>query len=264
MSNSIDGRSVTSKLATILQAFGGVDAQTLSEIARAAQLPMSTAHRLTQELTTWGLLERTSDRSYRVGGALTAIAGRSREAPKPCEKGRRVISDLAAATRLTARLGVLSGHRLRYLEKTPDGRPTPARFEPKALPVHATAMGKVLLAFAPSAVFGAIVNGPLPRFTPSTLTSEIELRQAVSAIRLTQVATSHKEIGPNASALAVPVFAGGGVAVAALEVVTEDDVNQLGQARAAVVFAGRALSYELCAQGSGHPAGALGMRAWTG
>ena len=66
--NSTDpGRSVTSKVTAILMAFADGDVHTLTEIAAMANLPTSTAHRLASELVAWRLLERTEERSYRIG-----------------------------------------------------------------------------------------------------------------------------------------------------------------------------------------------------
>lgn len=42
-------------------------ALTLSEIARRAGMPLSTAHRLLQDLGAWGAVERGEDRQYRIG-----------------------------------------------------------------------------------------------------------------------------------------------------------------------------------------------------
>ncbi len=73
--NSTDpGRSVTSKVTAILLAFADGGVHTLTEIAAIANLPTSTAHRLASELVAWRLLERTEERSYRIGLPLRMIA----------------------------------------------------------------------------------------------------------------------------------------------------------------------------------------------
>ena len=53
------GRSVTSKITSILMTFTQGSVHSLTEIARLAGLPVSTTHRLTAELASWRLLERT-------------------------------------------------------------------------------------------------------------------------------------------------------------------------------------------------------------
>ena len=70
------GRLVTSKITSILMTFAEGSEHSLTEIARLAGLPISTAHRLTAELTCWRLLERTPDGRYRAGLPL-----RNQQAP---------------------------------------------------------------------------------------------------------------------------------------------------------------------------------------
>ena len=91
----------------------------LTEIARLAGLPISTAHRLTSELTSWRLLERTPDGLYRAGLPLRMMAGCPDRAPTLHERAPCVLEDLAAATRSRARVGVLQELEVAYIEKQP-------------------------------------------------------------------------------------------------------------------------------------------------
>src|SRR5690242_6544727 len=88
ISNSADGRSVTSKLAAILKTFSTGNVHSLSDIARSANLPVSTAHRLTAELAEWGFLERTDDKRYRVGTLVTNLGTRVWHEPNLQEHAR--------------------------------------------------------------------------------------------------------------------------------------------------------------------------------
>ena len=62
------------------------------------------------------------------------------------------------------------------------------------VPAHAAASGKALLAFSPPEVVDHVIAAGLPAFTPHTITSPDVLRQRLSVIRLTQVATSRERI----------------------------------------------------------------------
>jgi hypothetical protein len=73
--NSADaGRSVTSKVWAILMTFTEGSEHSLTEIARLAGLPISTAHRLTSELGSWRLLERTAARPARSPASSRSAA----------------------------------------------------------------------------------------------------------------------------------------------------------------------------------------------
>jgi DNA-binding IclR family transcriptional regulator len=66
---------VTDKVIAIMGAFTHSAELSNAEVARLANLPVSTAHRLLAELVVGGMLERTASRHYRVGPRIRAIAG---------------------------------------------------------------------------------------------------------------------------------------------------------------------------------------------
>ena len=245
--NSTDaGRSVTSKVIAILMTFRTGEAYSLTEIARLTGLPVSTAHRLALELVDWGMLQRTGEGQFRVGTQLRAIANQAGAAvPNLHERARRVMEDLAAASgRSVVRLGVLQDGEVRFLEKEPGDHPVPVAFGSATLPVHATALGRALLAFASAALVDAVIAHGLTRYTKFTITEPDELRHALSVIRLTRVATCRREYDAQYCTTAVPVFGLGGRVVAALELSLRDG-QDMRLVRAPLIVAGRALTREL-------------------
>ena len=74
------GQSVTSRVSAILLTFTDCDERSLTEIARLAGLPVSTAHRLAVELASRNLLERDDNGHYHVGLPLRGM-GLSEWAP---------------------------------------------------------------------------------------------------------------------------------------------------------------------------------------
>lgn len=247
MSNSADGRSVTSKLAAILRTFLTGSVHSVSDLARSADLPVSTAHRLATELAEWGFLERTDDRRYRVGPLFTDLGVRLLHEPSLWEHARRVLDDLSSATHVTVRLGVLEQLAVSYIEKQPHARAVPTSFEPLALPAHATAMGKALLAFSSPETVDAVIGNGLDRYTPFTIVVAAQLRRDLARIRMTQVATTRQELRLHTAAVAVPVVGGGSEVVAALELTTRGRGDELHLIQSAVIVAARSLSRELIA-----------------
>jgi len=245
--SSTDGRSVTGKLAAILRTFAAGNVHSLSDIARSAGLPVSTAHRLVAELTEWGFLERTDDKRYRVGALVMHLGTRVWHEPNLLEHAHQVLDDLSSATRATVRLGVLENGAVSYLEKRSDTPNAPLSFAAQALPAHATAMGKALLAFASRHVVDDVIDDGLERYTPFTIVSAQALRRALAIARMTRVATARQELRLRTAAVAVPVVVGGGAVVAALELTLGGAGHQLHLIQSAVVVAARALSRELTA-----------------
>jgi DNA-binding IclR family transcriptional regulator len=191
-------------------------------------------------------LERTDDRRYRVGALVMHLGTRVWHEPNLLEHAHRILDDLSSATRAVVRLGVLENRAVSYLEKRPETPDGPVPFATEALPAHATAMGKALLAFAGRRVLDDVISDGLEQYTPFTIVSPPLLRRAVAIARMTRVATARQELRLHTAAVAVPVVVGGAV-VAALELTVGGAGHQLHVIQSAVVVAARALSRELTA-----------------
>jgi DNA-binding IclR family transcriptional regulator len=237
------GRTVTSKVTAILMAFADGTDWSLSELARLTGIPLTTTHRLVTELVAAQLLER-APQGYRVGPALSRL--RTPDAaggPTVAQLAPAVLDDLVVATGRPVRLGVQRDLRVSYVEKA--GRTPATSFAAGAqLPLHASALGKVLLAFGPSAVARSLAANGLPRFTPRTLTRADQLLHALSVIRLTRIATCDGELVAGETTVAAPVAGPGGRVVAALEAVVPD-LTTVDSVRQLLTVSARSMSREL-------------------
>jgi DNA-binding IclR family transcriptional regulator len=239
------GRSVTSKITSILMTFTEGSEHSLTEIARLAGLPISTAHRLVSELASWRLLERTDDGLYRAGLPLRMMGAGTMCPPNLHERAPCVLEDLSRATRCRARLGVLQEHEVAYIEKQPGLRPVSPFMHAATLPAHPTALGRALLAFAPAGTVEMTIMRGLRPYTPYTVTAPDRFRRALAVTRLTRVAVTRFELEPATCGVAVPVFGPGGDVVAAIEVLVHDLSHELQPVMAALTVAARSLSREL-------------------
>jgi IclR family transcriptional regulator, acetate operon repressor len=251
-------RSVVSKVVAILRSFGSGGVLTVTEIAQVSDLPLSTAHRLVHELAAWGILHRGDDARYRVAPLSHT-----------CDCGERpwglravaapVVEDLSAVTGSDVRLGVLDGHRVRYAEKAHGRQPFSAFSDAATLPAHATAMGKVLLAFSPAGTVDDVIQHGLSSYTSATVANARWLRRTVKITRLRGMAIVRGELLPDHSAVAVPVFGKAGAVLAAMEIRLRDVAAELPCVLPALTVAARALSRELghdvpTAETARHPA----------
>ena len=146
-----DGRSVAEKLFAIADAFQGREELSLSEIAGRARLPLSTAHRLVAE---WVDVGRPRARRRRAlptrHEALAARRARSPPRGGCARAARPYLEDLLESTREHVHLAVRDGLGAIYLERLsgPDAVPVISDVGSR-LPLHATGVGLVLLAYAP-------------------------------------------------------------------------------------------------------------------
>lgn len=246
------GRSVTSKITAILMTFTESSEHSLTEIARLAGLPVSTAHRLTSELAARRLLERTGEGHYRAGLPLRTIGSTTVVPPSIAERAPYVLEDLTAVTRCRARLGVLRELEVAYIQKDPGPQPATCFSAAATLPLHATAVGRVLLAFSPPQTVEMTILRGLRQYTPHTVTAPARLRRTLGVTRLTRVAVAKWQLEAGVCGVAVPVFGTGGEVVAAIELATRDLGTDLQPMLGPLSIAARSLSRELVGA-SGRP-----------
>lgn len=265
------GRTVISKVGMMLLAISE-GCHRLTEIAARTGLPLSTVHRLATDLAAWRVLERDSDGRFRVGPVLRAtVPVDDDDVTDPWRPASvrdpavPVMEDLYRALRVRVRVGFLSQPtEVAYVQKDSLHRPVSRDCAAARLPVHATALGKALLAFSPPAVVSTALAHRFRGFTPFTLTKAEELNAALRTVRATRFAVSDRELDRDSCAVAVPVFGIDGHAVAAIELQAQDLARDVAAWRATLIVAAGSLSRELA---TGRPVAAVAHRRegeWAG
>jgi DNA-binding IclR family transcriptional regulator len=214
------GVSVTSRALTLLGAFDAHHVTlTLSELARRADLPPATAHRLVSELVAWGALVRNSSGCYEIGqriweiGLLAPVRSGLRQIAAP------FLQDVYKATSATVHFAVREGTKALYLDRISgsDSAPLVSRVGGR-LPLHTTGVGKVLLAYAPEDVQARVFAHLIPATSYSITHADI-LKEELKAVRKDGYAQTREEMSLNACSLAVPVRNYDADVVAALGIV---------------------------------------------
>ena len=241
-----DSRSVAEKLFAIADAFAGREDLSLSEIASRARLPLSTAHRLVGEWVEWGGLVRGDDGRYRVGMRLWRLGVRQPTAFRLRRIARPYLDDLLESTGEHVHLAVRDGLGAVYLERLSGAGAVDAISDVGSrLPLHATGVGLVLLAHAPTEVFDEVVASKPRKFLPNTLTEDRELRRRLAEIRSFGLSTSVEELTRGAFSVAAPVRDATGEVVAAVSIIAH--VERVGEPQFAlgVRMAARGISSAL-------------------
>ncbi|HVN11623.1 MAG TPA: IclR family transcriptional regulator [Kineosporiaceae bacterium] len=228
------GATVASRVLALLAAFDADHrALTLSELARRAGLPAPTAHRLVRELVAAGFLVRRTGGEYVVGrrvwdiGLLAPVQSGLRQLASP------FLHDLYGATLATVHLAVRDRTRALYVDRLAGSTSVPVVSQVGSrLPLHATGVGKVLLAYAPAEVQEAVLTD-LPRITPYTVTQPGILREQLRRVHRDGFAQTVEEMSLGACSVAVPVSTVAGRVVAALGIV----VPRIGRDRLRLVSA---------------------------
>jgi DNA-binding IclR family transcriptional regulator len=240
------GRSVVSKALSLLDAFAMDDPElSLNELARRTGLPLSTTYRLAGELVSWGGLERVAAGGYRVGLRLLEVGARAPRSAGLHEIVVPFMQDLFVATRENVHLAVLEGHEALYIERvTGLGSIRVKSRRWGRMPLHATGVGKVLLAYGDQGFIDRVLSDGLARYTAYTIVAPGHLRRNLAEIRRTGVAFAHEEMTVGRLSVAAPLFDVDGEVVAAMSIVvpTTVDPQRLAPAlRTAALCASRRL-----------------------
>ena len=231
----------------VLTALQGARRMSLSELATRLELAPSTTHVIVRTLVEHGMVvqERGSSR-YQLGPAVLRLGNVYLDTLELRSKTIPWAEDLARRTGLAVRTGVLLIDDVVIIHHEP--RPDGSRQMPEVgivIPVHASALGKAMLAFLPDDE-KRVLTGSLRSMTGSTLTTADELRQQLDEVRSTGISVEQDEAVIGESALASPVFDSSGDAVGAIGVVIPSG-GELArhEARDTVRETARALSREL-------------------
>jgi DNA-binding IclR family transcriptional regulator len=192
----------------------------VTELARSAGLPKSTAFRLLSILGQAGLVEREGTgyrlgrRLFELGALVTELKPQSlRDAALP------YLEDLYELSHETVHLGVLDGTEVLYLEKIHGHNPanSPSRVGGR-LPAHCVGLGKAMLAYSPAGTVRAVLDTGLPPLTPHSIVYPNLLLNALAGVRKQGVAFDIQEARLGLTCVAAPVLDPNGHAVAAVSI----------------------------------------------
>jgi len=192
----------------ILECFTtGEPEQTLKQLCEKTGLYKSRVHRLCRTLLDCGYLVRTSYSSYRLGPKLLVLGKVYERTNTLVSISRPIMSQLADSAGESAALFALEGDRSICLAR--EYGPSRLFFainEGDFMHLHATAIGRVLLAYAPAEFRNRILGGSREAITPSTITDEEWLKRECGAILGRGYSISREEREPGVAAIAAPIF----------------------------------------------------------
>jgi DNA-binding IclR family transcriptional regulator len=198
---------------------------TAAEMARALDIPRSTAFRLAQTLEFLGFLEREGDH-YRAGPAVLRLGFEYIASLEVAELARPVIERLRDATSLSAQLVIRDGREVVVVVKASP----PSTFASNVtvgtrLPAHATILGRVLLSDADDRTLQALYPDPtLPQHSqhsPRAPRTLADLKRLIREDRARGYAVSESFFEQGISAVAAPVRDQTGTIVATISVTAQ-------------------------------------------
>jgi len=211
------------RAAAVLHLLGAVpEPVALGELARMLDLPKPTVHGIVRTLCGVGFVDQIPDSGRYTLGVGLATLGDNFDPHLLRARAANWADGLAARSGLEVQLGVLAGPGVELIHHVfrPDGSPQRLRVG-ELQPLHATALGHVLLAFSPTA--SRLHELELTMYTTSTLTTRVALTRAVQQAYRHGWSCVDGSYRPGIAALAAPIKHHVGVGVGALAVVGPRD-----------------------------------------
>lgn len=244
-SNTVTGRAFA-----VLDSFDARHRrQSLTAISRRTGLPLTTVHRLVHELANQTALVRGADGDYEIGskiwrlGTLASVHVELREVALP------YMEDVYELGNDAVQVAVLDGLRCLVVDRIAGSRTISVLSKPGSrLPLHATGVGKVLLAFGGSDLQDAVL-GSLDRYTDQTITDAPTLRAQLATIRTQGFAVTREELAPGAMSVAVPLRGKARTVIAALGVVSSSENTEIARMVPVLQVTAAAISLKLAQVG---------------
>lgn len=205
---------------------GGARGLSLAEVSRSVGLPKGTALGILRTLQHVGFVEQDPESShYRLGGGMLSLGTRYLDGNELRARALNWADTLASRSGESVRIGTLHKHQILVVHHVFRPDSTQQTLDVGTLlPLHATALGKVLMAFDPLAVpeeaTSAEIDSPaeLTAFTRHTVASMAMLEGQLSEIRDSGWAWEAEELVDGEVSIAAPIRDRRGVPVGAIGV----------------------------------------------
>jgi IclR family acetate operon transcriptional repressor len=183
-------------------------AKSLDEVVAATEIPRSTAHRLLADLVLRGYVEKDQSGRYSLGLKLLVLGATVRQRHTLRDISQPFMVGLRNQFEETVNLGRLQGDCVLYLDTVESYHAIRVTGSLGILdPVHATSIGKAILAWLPPARRPILSNWK--RLTPSTICDPEEFTAELERVRKRGYALDDEESMEGGRCVGVPVLHAG-------------------------------------------------------
>ena len=221
----------------ILKSLSDHDGLNLTELSEATGLPPSTTHRLLGTLAAHNLVAHDEPtQKWSIGIEALRIGMAFQRRNQILVAGRPAMTELMEVTGETVNLALLDDFQVVFVSQVECHEPIRACFrigERRAL--HASGIGKALLAEMPDARLKQFLQRPLLRLTDRTIADPDRLYDELSHIRQQGWSVDDEEANPGMRCVAAAIYNAFGEAHAGISVsgpssrITPERLNDLGR-----------------------------------
>ena len=215
MSNQNGTQAVDRAARLLSEVVHASDPMTFTGLSASTGLAKSTTSRLLLALERNGLVRRDDHGRFLPGEMFVSFAWRGGAEAGLVAVAQPFLDRLGKATGETVNLAVASNGKVEQIAQVDSTYMIGGtNWIGLAVPLHCSAMGKVLLAYGAA----QLPPGPLERRAEKTITTEAALRADLAAVRTRGYAVTDEELEPGLMAVAAPIRGYDGAVVASLSV----------------------------------------------
>jgi len=205
----------------ILEALAAeADGLGVTELSRRVKLHKSTVHRLLSTLLGLGYVEKNEENErYRLGMKLLYLGSSILERMDLRHEAYVFLKELSREVNEAVHLVVPDGYSALYVDKL-EGNKTIRMHSQigKRVPMHASAVGKAIMAFEDERFVKEILERDLPKFTKKTITDPKQLQAHLQDIRSRGFAVDDEENEEGIRCVGAPIFDYTGKVIGAVSV----------------------------------------------
>lgn len=205
----------------VLKAVSEGEGLSLTEIALASGESTSTTYRALLTMQKFGLVEFVENgQLWQIGVEAFRIGNGFLRRTSIVEESRPVMQQVMIETGETANLAVIDKDEVVFVSQVETHQPIRAFFRPGTRgPIHASGIGKALLAFMPEARLRRILGqAPFEAFTSRTITDPDTLEDEMRRVRDRGWAVDDEERTDGMRCVAAPIFDVNGEAIAGISI----------------------------------------------
>lgn len=196
-------------------------AMNMTEISERLEIYPSTIHRILDNLKYWGYIEQDPHtQKYQLGLKALELGMAKLQQIDLIREAAPYLKELVNKCNETVHLGVLEEGEVLYLAKEESSQIIRMRsYVGRRVPLHCTALGKVLLAYLSAEERKKILGEKvLPRLTENTITDKRELEKELGKVREQGFALDREENEKDVRCVAAPIRNYQGEVIAAISI----------------------------------------------
>jgi len=221
----------------ILESVAELQPVSLRDLVARFKYSKSTIQRTLTTLESAGWLRQTDSSSWEVSARSTRVRPRVLTETDLLERARGPMQELMEQTGETIHLSLLNGYSNVILIGRADSDQPVRTFSPLGdiSPLHATSIGKAVLAHFPPTELEEYLAAPLQKYTDATIVDTEALRQELAEIRTRGYSVNRREYRPTVASIGAPILAASGDPIGGICIsmpdsrFREEQVDELGQ-----------------------------------